>query len=64
MHLTEAATALLFRESVRRHFDAGDVILREGDVPTSLFWLASGEAAVRLPNWPFARDDLTIWRRR
>lgn len=51
MHLTEAATALLFRESVRRHFDAGDVILREGDVPTSLFWLASGEAAVRLPNW-------------
>ena len=19
---------------------------------------------VRLPNWPFARDDLTVWRRR
>lgn len=51
MHLTEAATALLFRESVRRHYDAGDTILREGDVPTSLCWLASGEAAVRLPNW-------------
>ena len=21
-------------------------------------------ATVRLPNWPFARDDLTVWRRR
>ena len=42
---------MLMAESRRRQFKAGDVIVAENSIPQSLYWLAHGQAAIRLDNW-------------
>lgn len=47
----------MFRNGHRRHVPKGQAILREGDAPTTLYFVMSGSVSVHMSNW---RGDSTL----
>lgn len=47
----DAAFQEMFRGGHRRHVGKGQIVLREGDQPRSLYFLMSGSVSVQLLNW-------------
>lgn len=47
----DAAFQEMFRGGHRRHVGKGQIVLREGDRPRSLYFLMSGSVSVQLLNW-------------